>query len=68
MKRSLLYLAAALLILLWVIGVFIYTVGFIIHLLLIAAGILIGITLIRRRKINRQKEQKSSPSNKRTFN
>lgn len=47
--RTILYILAILLVVGWIIGAFIYVIGSIIHLLLVAAIVLIIFTYFRRR-------------------
>lgn len=47
--RSLLYIIAVILIIGWLLGVFVYSVGSLIHILLVLAVISILLTLIRGR-------------------
>jgi len=47
--RTILYILAILLVVGWIIGAFIYVIGSIIHLLLVAAIVLIVFTYFRRR-------------------
>lgn len=46
--RSLLYLVAVILIIGWVLGFFVYSAGYLIHILLVLAIISILLTFIRR--------------------
>lgn len=56
--RTLLYVLAVLLILGWIIGAFVYIIGGIIHILLVAAIILLVFSYFKRRTRNTRSERR----------
>jgi len=64
--RTILYILAILLVIGWILGAFIYVIGSIIHLLLVAAIVLILFTYFRRRFSSRSTTSTTDTKDTRT--
>lgn len=60
MQNAAIYLIASLLVIFWGIGFFVYSLGAIIHLLLVVAVVSIVLRMMRRDRARSEREEKSA--------